>query len=79
MAQLTLYYSPSCPYCQRVFSFMKNNNITLPFKDIVSDSKNREELIKIGGQGQVPCLIIDGKALYESPDIIKWLEANYKK
>ena len=59
---------------------MKMKNITLPLKDVVSDPKNYDELIKIGGgKGQVPCLVIDGKALYESRDIIKWLEANYKK
>ena len=79
MPQLTLYYKPSCSYCQRVFSFMRTKNITLPLKDVVSDSKNYEELIKIGGKGQTPCLVIDGKALYESRDIINWLEANYKK
>ena len=77
MPQLTLYYSPSCSYCQRVFSFMKTKNITLSLKNVVSDSKNYDELIKIGGKAQVPCLVIDGKALYESLDIIKWLEKNY--
>ncbi len=39
----------------------------------------RDELIKIGGKPQVPCLVIDGKALYESSDIIEWLKKNHKK
>jgi glutathione S-transferase len=58
---------------------MKNNKIELPMKDISSNSANRDELIQIGGKPQVPCLVIDGRALYESVDIIKWLEKNYKK
>ena len=33
-----------------------------------------EQLVSIGGKRQVPCLFIDGKPLYESLDIIKWLE-----
>lgn len=33
---------------------------------------------KIGGKTQVPCLVIDGKPLYESLDIIEWLKTNYK-
>ena len=37
-----------------------------------------EELVKIGGKSQVPCLVIDGRALYESDDIIEWLKENYK-
>ena len=79
MPTLTLYHTPHCPYCQRVFSFMKTNNIQLPLKDTSSSPANREELRKIGGKTQVPCLVIDGKAIYESLDIIKWLEENYKK
>ncbi|MDR2716000.1 MAG: glutathione S-transferase N-terminal domain-containing protein, partial [Coriobacteriaceae bacterium] len=30
-------------------------------------------LIKIGGKKQIPCLVIEGKALYESDDIIAYL------
>ena len=79
MSQVTLYYTPSCQYCQRVFGFIKNNNIRLSLKDTAGNPANRKELRKIGGRTQVPCLLIDGKPLYESFDIIKWLEANYKK
>ena len=43
------------------------------------DSAVRDELIKIGGDSQVPCLTIDGQAMYESDDIIDWLKENYKK
>ena len=32
-----------------------------------------DELIAIGGKQQVPCLVIDGKALYESSDIVAYL------
>ena len=55
--------------------FMQRRNITIPLKD-TTDPENREELIRIGGKGQVPCLVIDGKALYESMDIIAWLDQN---
>ena len=48
-------------------------------KDTQEDSTYRDELIKIGGKSQVPCLVIDGKALYESLDIIEWFKKNYKK
>lgn len=42
-----------------------------------SDSETRDELISIGGKRQVPCLIIEGKALYESDDIIDYLKRTY--
>ena len=58
---------------------MKQNGITIPLKDRNQSQANRDELIKIGGNPQVPCLIIDGKALYESDDIIDWLKTKFKK
>lgn len=74
-SSLVLYYRPSCPYCHKVLDFMKKENITLETKD-TSDPKIREELIQVGGKPQVPCLVHDGKALYESNDIINWLAEN---
>ncbi len=76
MAQLTLYYSPTCPYCRKVLNFMQQNNIKIPLKNRDENPANRQELIKIGGMPQVPCLVIDGKVLYESDDIIDWLREN---
>ena len=78
MPQLTLYQSQGCPYCMKVLRFMQNKGISIPIKNTY-ENNNREELIKIGGKGQTPCLIIDGKALYESNDIIEWLDKNYKQ
>ena len=75
MPELTLYGRTSCPYCVKVLRFMQRRNITIPLKD-TTDPENREELIRIGGKGQVPCLVIDGKALYESMDLIAWLDQN---
>ena len=48
-------------------------------KDTHENPAYRDELIKIGGKPQIPCLVIDGKALYESLDIIEWFKKNYKK
>ncbi len=72
--QLTLYYFESCPYCQKVLKYIKKNKLTIPMVNIRKEKGARETLIQIGGKGQVPCLIINGKALYESSDIIRWLQ-----
>ena len=79
MPKLTLYHFESCPYCVIVRKFMAENNISIPMKDTQKDHRAQAELIKIGGKRQVPCLVIDGKALYESDDIIAWLKNHYKK
>jgi glutaredoxin len=79
MSHLTLYHKPGCPYCQKVFTFMQQNDITVPLKNRDENPKIRQELITAGGKPQVPCLVIDGKALYESDDIIQWFQQNWKK
>jgi len=75
MSNLILYYLEACPYCHKVIDYLSEQGIEIPKKEI-HDSVYREELIEIGGKKQVPCLLIDGKALYESNDIIQWLKDN---
>ena len=55
---------------------MAENDLEIPLKDIKADPQNKLDLKDIGGKPQVPCLIIDGKALYESKDIMDWLQEN---
>lgn len=73
MKDLVLYYSQHCPYCQKVLRFLQRKPIKLELKEINQEANAKEELRKIGGKIQVPCLDIEGKALYESDDIIQWL------
>ncbi len=55
---------------------MQDHDIEIQMKNILDHPKYRQELLEIGGKTQVPCLIIDGKALYESDDIIQWMKNN---
>jgi len=77
--QITLYHFQGCPYCQRVKDYLSKEGIDVPMKDIHQTPAFQDELIKLGGKGQVPCLAVDGKAIYESLDIIEWFKKNYKK
>jgi glutaredoxin 3 len=79
MAKLELFTRPNCPYCQKVTKYMQEHKIAFPLRDINSDDKIRERLIKVGGKPQVPCLFIDGHAMYESDDIIFWLKNNWAR
>lgn len=69
-----LYYMPTCPFCRKVLSFMEQHNIELPLRNITAEPEARATLERIGGKVQVPCLFIDGKPLYESDDIIAYLQ-----
>lgn len=74
--KLLLYYLSWCPYSQRVLEYLNQIHRTVPMKNIQQDPSAKDDLRKIGGKTQVPCLIIDGKAMYESQTIIQWLSQN---
>ena len=74
---VVLYHDIPCPYCKRVRDFLDSRHISIPMKDIMADPAYWQELLDIGGKGQVPCLFIDGKPLYESADIIEWFNQNW--
>ena len=71
-----LYVMPGCPFCHKVLRFMGEKGIELPQADITADPAAREELKRVGGKVQVPCLFIDGEPLYESDDIVAYLNEN---
>ena len=50
--------------------------MTIPERNISTDPDAEQALIAVGGKRQVPCLFIDGKPLYESSDIIAWVQEN---
>lgn len=72
---LVLYTHPRCPYCKKVEAYLDKEHRKVVIKS-TEESKNKEELKRIGGKTQVPCLVIDGNALYESDAIIHWLKNN---
>jgi glutaredoxin len=74
--KLELYYFPSCPFCQKVLKAMEGIDTKITLKNTKANDAYRQELIKLTGKTQVPCLSIDGKPKHESDDIVKWLKAN---
>lgn len=74
---LSLYYSPWCPFCIRVLNELKKMSIDVDLRD-TSKREHSQTLRKGGGKTQVPCLLIekDGQEqwLYESGDIVQFLK-----
>lgn len=74
----TLYYKPTCPFCQRVLQMAENLGVEFDLKDISEDEAIAAELIEKGGKRQVPFLIDTEKdvSMYESSDIIEYIREN---
>ena len=76
--KLELFKRDSCSYCVKVQMLIEELGVgdKIEQLDITRDAAARKRLIEVGGKQQVPCLFIDGNPLYESRDIMDWIEAN---
>ncbi len=76
--KLSLYYYDNCFFCTKVIDYIEKHNITNIELKNTNKSINHKDLVKYGGYYQVPCLRIKlatkDKWLYESDDIIKYLD-----
>ncbi|NLM05836.1 MAG: hypothetical protein GX219_02795 [Tissierellia bacterium] len=75
-----LFVTKMCPFCKIVERHIKKNDLEEYFEIIdINEKANLDEYKKISTVDQVPCLVVDGKPMYESLDIIKWIKNTYKK
>ena len=79
ISMLNLYYKPYCPYCVRVIAANEQIKAPLVLLDVMSDSAVVAVLFEKGGKTQVPFLedTDRGIMMYESLDIIDYLQTNY--
>ncbi len=76
--KLELYHRWGCPYSAKVRNFIQENELGDRLTMIELDESDNaiETLMRLNHKAQVPCLVIDGKPLLESNDIINWLDQN---
>jgi glutaredoxin len=82
-AKMALYQFEACPFCVKVRRHMKRYALNIEFRDAKTNAAFKEELIAQGGKHKVPCLRIQNGAddvtwLYESKDIISYMNAQFK-
>lgn len=72
---LDLFILETCPYCQKVMDFLKENNVKYHKFDIVNKD-NVLRLLSVGGKEQVPFLYNEdtNDKIYESEDIIEYIK-----
>lgn len=80
MSRYSLYQYDACPFCVKVRRAMRRNNFNIELRD-AKQEPHRGELQAGGGRLMVPCLRIEEGSevrwMYESSDIIAYLEAQY--
>lgn len=77
---LTMYVKTGCPYCALALEAVTTLGLTVEQKNIADDAV-AAELIARGGKRQVPYLVDTDKGIemYESGDIVAYLEKTYPK
>lgn len=77
---LTLYVKTGCPFCHKVLDAGVGLSISFEEKNIADDAV-AAELIARGGKQQVPYLVDSGRGIemYESGDIVAYLQEHYAK
>jgi glutaredoxin len=80
--KLALYQFRTCPFCIKARRAIKRLSLKIELLDAQKNPEHRQALLQGGGQIKVPCLRItedDGSVrwLYESDDIIQYLESRY--
>lgn len=73
----SLYQFKACPFCIKVRRVMRKLNLPIELKNANTDENLKAELLSKGGSPKVPCLRIGEKWMYESNDIIKYLEDKF--
>lgn len=60
---ITIYSTPSCPYCKLVKDFLKEKGHSFTDIDVSSDTAAANEMVKMSGQMGVPVIKIDDEII----------------
>lgn len=60
MPNVTIYSTPSCPYCHMAREYLKANNISFNDVDVAADHQALEAMVAKSGQIGVPVIEVEG-------------------
>jgi glutaredoxin-like YruB-family protein len=63
MKKVTIYSTPTCPYCVLVKNYLEEKGIKFEYIDVSSDQEKASEMVEKSGQTGVPVIDIDGKII----------------
>lgn len=59
--KLTIYSTPTCPYCITAKEYLKEKGVVYEEKDISQNDENRQEMTDKSGQISVPVIVFKYK------------------
>lgn len=61
--KVTIYSTPTCPYCLQAKAYFKENKIEYDEVDVAADQEKAQEMIEKSGQMGVPVIDIGGEII----------------
>lgn len=61
--KVTVYSTPTCPFCKHVKEFLDEHNVEYTDIDVSADEVKAQEMIQKSGQMGVPVTDIDGELI----------------
>ena len=61
--KVTIYTTPTCPYCKQTNEFFKQNGVKYDEIDVSKDEAKAKQMIEKSGQMGVPVIDIDGEII----------------
>ena len=61
--KITVYSTPTCPYCVRAKQFFKDSNVAFDDINVAVDHEKAQEMVTKSGQMGVPVIDVDGEII----------------
>jgi glutaredoxin 3 len=58
---VTVYSTPTCPYCHQVKRYLADRGVPYVDRDVSVDVQARDEMVRKSGQLGVPVIDVEGK------------------
>lgn len=73
-----LFVKSNCGFSVKTMLARENLHLQdkLPLKNVTENPSARDELVKLTGKDQSPCLIVDGKPIQDSDEIVRYLTSH---
>jgi glutaredoxin-like YruB-family protein len=60
---ITVYTTPTCPYCRQVKDFLKSRNVPYVERNVATDPQAAREMVGLTGSEAVPVTVVDGNVV----------------
>lgn len=78
--KVTIYSTPTCPYCKQAKEFFNENKVKYDEKDVAGDATARQEMIEKSKQMGVPVIVLGDEIMvgFNKEALQKWLDFHMK-